>query len=232
MVFAAAALSALTLRTLLLPRLPALRRLSSRLRLRFLRLACPRRSRPPIAPPLVNNIPDTISITANAEQQLDAVATRTTAQLDAVALAEGSPDYAALTGPQRRALLARAFAAASTNGANDGTGTGKGMGVSVKTGSVRSTARMGRQTNSGWHAKGERASGREDGNRPSSFWRVAESVNGRAAALGFALCLAREVLEPGHPSLFEQVVDVVVPIAASTPPFLVAVCDRLADLLT
>lgn len=66
----------------------------------------------------------------------------------------------------------------------------------------------------------------------SSFWKVAESVNGRAAALGFMLCLAREVLEPGHPSLFEQVEDVVVPIAQSTPPFLVAVCDHLVDLLT
>lgn len=66
----------------------------------------------------------------------------------------------------------------------------------------------------------------------TAFWRAAESVNGRAAALGFMLCLAREIAEPGHPSLFEQVVDVVVPIAQSTPPFLVAVCDRLADLLT
>lgn len=65
-----------------------------------------------------------------------------------------------------------------------------------------------------------------------TFWQAVESVNGRAAALGFMLCLAREIGEPGHPSLFEQVVDVVVPIAQSTPPFLVAVCDRIADLLT
>lgn len=66
----------------------------------------------------------------------------------------------------------------------------------------------------------------------SKFLTMAENVNGRAAALGFILCLAREITEPGHPSLFEQVVDVVVPIAQKTPPFLVAVVDRLADLLT
>lgn len=65
-----------------------------------------------------------------------------------------------------------------------------------------------------------------------TFWQTLENVNGRAAAIGFMLCLAREIIEPGHPSLFEQVIDVVVPIAQSTPPFLVAVCDRLADLLT
>lgn len=65
-----------------------------------------------------------------------------------------------------------------------------------------------------------------------AFWQVVESVNGRAAAVGFMLCLAREIAEPGHPSLFEQVIDVVVPLAQSTPPFLVAVCDKLADLLT
>lgn len=65
-----------------------------------------------------------------------------------------------------------------------------------------------------------------------TFWQTMENVNGRAAAIGFLLCLAREIIEPGHPSLFEQVIDVVVPIAQSTPPFLVAVCDRLADLLT
>ena len=64
------------------------------------------------------------------------------------------------------------------------------------------------------------------------FWNAAEMLNGRAAALGFVLCLAREVAEPGHPSLFEQVVDVVVPIAQKTPPFLVAVVDRLVDLVT
>lgn len=68
--------------------------------------------------------------------------------------------------------------------------------------------------------------------KATMFWKMAESANGRAAALGFVLCLMREVLEPGHPSLFEQVVDVVVPIAQSTPPFLVAVVDRIADLLT
>lgn len=73
---------------------------------------------------------------------------------------------------------------------------------------------------------------KQNGRKAGSFWRVAESINGRAAALGFMLCLAREVTEPGHPSLFEQVVDVVVPIAQKTPPFLVAVCDRVVDLLT
>ena len=64
------------------------------------------------------------------------------------------------------------------------------------------------------------------------FWKMLESANGRAAALGFVLCLMREVVEPGHPSLYEQVVHVVVPIAQSTPPFLVAMVDRITDLLT
>lgn len=65
-----------------------------------------------------------------------------------------------------------------------------------------------------------------------SFWGSLESLNGRIAAVGFVLCLAREILEPGHPSLYDQVEDVLVPIAQSTPPFLVAVCDKIADLLT
>lgn len=65
-----------------------------------------------------------------------------------------------------------------------------------------------------------------------SFWGGLESLNGRIAAVGFVLCLAREILEPGHPSLYDQVEDVLVPIAQSTPPFLVAVCDKIADLLT
>lgn len=73
---------------------------------------------------------------------------------------------------------------------------------------------------------------KQNGGRLRPFWRSIESLNGRIAAVGFVLCLAREVLEPGHPSLYDQVEDVLVPIAISTPPFLVAVCDKIADLLT
>lgn len=64
-----------------------------------------------------------------------------------------------------------------------------------------------------------------------NYLRAAEAINGRAAALGFILCLAREMFEPGHPSLFDQVEDVLVPIAQHTPPFVVAMCDRLVDLV-
>lgn len=64
-----------------------------------------------------------------------------------------------------------------------------------------------------------------------SYLQSAESLNGRLAALGFIMCLAREVLEPGHPTLYDQVEDVLIPIAQHAPPFLVAVCDRLVDLV-
>eukprot|EP00171_Calliarthron_tuberculosum_P016530 IDg16530t1 len=71
-----------------------------------------------------------------------------------------------------------------------------------------------------------------DWNAAIAFWRVAENINGRAAALGFALCLLREAVEPTHPSLLTQVRDVLVPVAVNTPPFLVAVVDRITDWLT
>lgn len=71
-----------------------------------------------------------------------------------------------------------------------------------------------------------------DWNAAIAFWRVAERMNGRAAAIGLALCLLREAVEPTHPSLLTQVRDVLVPVAINTPPFLVAVVDRITDWLT
>ena len=73
---------------------------------------------------------------------------------------------------------------------------------------------------------------RENWESAMSFWRMAEGVNGRLAALGFAVCLLRESLEPTHPSMLAQMKDVLVPVAVHTPPFLVAVVDRMVDWLT
>lgn len=143
--------------------------------------------------------------------------------------------FAALPALQRRELLASMFAtmykqsneaerlAAATSGLAEGGGNARMVNAqpSVSASAWRSPQRaqnLGKDSAYASHAS------------HASFWRVAESVNGRAAALGFMLCLAREIFEPGHPSLFEQVVDVVVPIARSTPPFVVAICDRLVDL--
>ncbi len=69
-------------------------------------------------------------------------------------------------------------------------------------------------------------------NSAIGFWQMAEGVNGRLAALGFAVCLLRESLEPTHPSMLAQMKDVLVPVAVHTPPFLVAVVDRMVDWLT
>lgn len=69
-------------------------------------------------------------------------------------------------------------------------------------------------------------------NAAIAFWRVAESLNGRAAAVGFMLCLLREAVEPTHPSLLTQVRQVLTPVAVHTQPFLVAVVDRITDWLT
>jgi hypothetical protein len=63
------------------------------------------------------------------------------------------------------------------------------------------------------------------------YCRLAESVNGRAAALGFVLCLAREALEPAHPSLLDQVSDVLVPIVQHAPPFVISLVDLLSDIV-
>lgn len=61
-------------------------------------------------------------------------------------------------------------------------------------------------------------------------WQVAESLNGRAIALGVMLRLGPEVLEPGHPSLLKQVIDRVVPIAQKSPPILFVGYDCLATI--
>ena len=64
------------------------------------------------------------------------------------------------------------------------------------------------------------------------YIRFAETVNGRLAAAGFMLCLMREMWEPGHPSLVEQVQQVVTPLAAHTPGFIVAVYAGVVDMFT
>lgn len=161
-------------------------------------------------------------------------------------------EFAALPAQQRRKLLANAFAYRSAHlGRRDSyvrtptvpsASASRYVGLSDAYGAdavpVNSgVSSVGAGTFDKRRAKafaksGKRKRKQDKSGAHAAFWHALESVNGRAAALGFMLCLAREIAEPGHPSLFEQVVDVVVPIAQSTPPFLVAVCDRLADLIT
>lgn len=140
--------------------------------------------------------------------------------------------YATLTSAQRREMLASAFSYVNKSGVPGATLAQLSAVTSdISTKSARRSAQA--------RAKGTRkpfgvsnVKAQKEETRVTAFLRAAESVSGRAASLGFVLCLAREIVEPGHPGLFEQVVDVVVPIAQKTPPFLVAVADRLVDLLT
>lgn len=144
--------------------------------------------------------------------RLDLLRDRAVAQLDSESFGFSKgisrEEYAELAPVQRRELLAAAF----TNAREISSGTGPKRRERIAV--VQEKKEI------------------ETQNSQTGFWKIAENINGRAAAVGFMLCLAREVAEPGHPSLFEQVVDVVVPIAQKTPPFLVAVCDRVVDLLT
>ena len=74
--------------------------------------------------------------------------------------------------------------------------------------------------------------GKESSGFKKWYIRFAETVNGRLAAAGFLLCLMREMWEPGHPSLAEQVQQVVTPLAAHTPGFIVAVYAGVVDMFT
>lgn len=62
--------------------------------------------------------------------------------------------------------------------------------------------------------------------------KVAEKINGRAAAAGFVLCALRESFEPGHPSLARQIEQVMKPIAMHTPQLIAAVYAQVIDILT
>lgn len=150
--------------------------------------------------------------------RLDDVRDRAVAQLEnerfALAAALSHEDYVTLPALQRRELLATAFAE-----------------IANAPPEPRAPAAVQTAATTVPKAKGKGVVQEKKGER-FPFLKVAESVNGRAAALGFVLCLAREVAEPGHPSLVDQVVDVVVPLAQKTPPFLVAVVDQIVDLLT
>lgn len=143
---------------------------------------------------------------------------RAVAQLEnerfAFAAALSHEDYVTLPALQRRELLATAFAE-----------------IANAPPEPRAPAAVRTAATTKLTPKGEEVVQQKKGDR-FPLWKVAESINGRAAALGFVLCLAREVAEPGHPSLVDQVVGVVVPLAQKTPPFLVAVVDQIVDLLT
>lgn len=137
--------------------------------------------------------------------------------------------YEQLSALQRRNLLAATIARAASNA---GRGAAGGAGAEAKRVQPAGVSAAVAFVNDADGGKEARSVGKGASKRVSQFWTSVEALNGRAAALGFLLCLLRETVEPGHPSLFEQVVDVVVPIAQKTPPFVVAVVDRLADLLT
>lgn len=162
-------------------------------------------------------------------QRLDAVRDRAVAQLDnerIAANARGATvEFESLSGLQRRELLAGTIAtvARMRREADDEMEGGNELGLNGHEGEVVEDEIVSEK-----RVDDEGVLKKRDGD----FWRFVESVNGRAAALGFVVCLAREIVEPGHPSLVEQVSDVVIPIAQRTPPFLVAVVDRIMDLVT
>lgn len=139
---------------------------------------------------------------------LDAVGARAAAQLQEAAVHRQVPTdpavYATLSGPRRAALLEAALAQARSGNVQEPMVPAKKKAAVLRAPSVWDTRTM--------------------------FWKMAENANGRAAALGFVLCLMREALEPGHPTLFAQVREVLIPVAVATPPFLVAVVDRLQDI--
>lgn len=189
----------------------------------------------------------------DVDSHLDRVRDRAVAQLrnEQLAVSASSSvepisdvDYAALPPLQRRELLASTFHhrdAAMARKAEVASPLQRRSELQqrVRSRPVKTTVREGTSSKQNFEKapkspwwRGRKKKGGEDLATNLAFWQVVESVNGRAAAIGFMLCLAREIAEPGHPSLFEQVIDVVVPLAQSTPPFLVAVCDKLADLLT
>lgn len=148
--------------------------------------------------------------------------------------------YDQLSAVQRRNLLAATIARAANNVNARARDAATASDADGRAGDVRQRGAGGGAAAAAVAVGGEDARVGESGEgatraaqkQVSSFWTGVEALNGRAAALGFLFCLLRETVEPGHPSLFEQVVDVVVPIAQKTPPFVVAVVDRLADLLT
>lgn len=169
------------------------------------------------------------SSSVTAKQRMDLLRDRSIAQLEneriGFAGAISTEEYAALPALQRRELLAAALASPAIPKQMMIERAKRNTPVKKNTSNIS-------QKKSGWISKEKKENEDKLISPKVAYLKAAESLNGRAAALGFVLCLAREVAEPGHPSLFEQVVDVVVPIAQKTPPFLVAVCDRLADLLT
>lgn len=191
-----------------------------------------------------SNLTTSMSEADKTVLRLDEMRDRAIAQLENECIASSTTpasssvlsnaEFAALPALQRRELLASTFAAMQEDGSDPSAwalaaAAGGGSGGPYQRGKNTAAAYAA----SSWRTPTAGSSKEEkESSTAFAYWRAAESLNGRAAALGFVICLAREIIEPGHPSLFEQVVDVVVPIAQSTPPFLVAVCDRIADLLT
>lgn len=177
----------------------------------------------------------------NLAQELDKMAERATAQIDGerIRFASGGgmdgAAYEALSGVQRRELLAMALRERSPTpvAADDVFVDVSGPRAVLATAASLRGEVVPKKVVVAKESKGPVAVKRGGGWRriSSGYWKAAESWNGRAAALGFVLCLAREVVEPGHPTLFDQVEDVLLPIATHAPPFVVAMCDRIVDLV-
>lgn len=221
----------LAVRTLFSPSLPSPTTFLTRFTTRFRRAV--QRTSAPLTP---RPSPPSQPTTTDVQAKLDNVRDRAVAQLDnqrfAFAAAITDDDYVALPPLQRRELLATAFAEIA-NAQNFNTRIPRPAASGNANGNpataFKSSTRPSTATSNDPSRKGTDTA---NNSRLNPYLKLAESVNGRAAALGFVLCLAREVAEPGHPSLVDQVVDVVVPLAQKTPPFLVAVVDQIVDLLT
>lgn len=166
-------------------------------------------------PPLPLSQPATAAVAVGVGSEfgprLDAVAASATADLEAA----GPVNYEELSGSERARLLADALRTAAGPTAAPTPSTA----LKTKLAQPQAkplTSRL--DPCAQWEAAAQ-------------YWRNAESLNGRLAAIGFAVCLLRESLEPTHPSMLAQLREVIVPVATKAPPFLVAMVDRIADLL-
>lgn len=164
------------------------------------------------SPRLLGGAP-TRAASSTLYERLDAVSARAAVKLDEATSFPVAPDnpedYASLSGVRRAELLEAAFATARSQELVFQTA---GLSPAVTETKPEAKARA-----APW-------------DRQTMFWKMAENLNGRAAALGFALCLLREAVEPGHPTLLAQVKGVLVPVAVHTPPLLIAFLDGLQDI--